>query len=197
WKTPYLRRTLSRSAAATGTFFMFYIVMTYMPTLFSLKGLTFAHSLLFTAIISAAAIPGKILNGYLAERIGRKSIFMIFMGLAGIACLFFGLAETPGSMMLFACVMSFCGTGAFPALKMSYAEQYPTSFRTTGAATVETAGRFFGGVVGSYAMPVILSAYGMAAGFYLVTAVAFGALLVEAAFSLETKGCSLENRGAI
>jgi len=192
WSRPYLRRTLSRCVAAIGTFFMFYIVMTYMPMLFSRNGLSFAHSLLFTAIITGSAIPGKLLNGYLAEHFGRKGTYVVFMGVAGIAALFFGLASSPTAMVVYGCVMSFFGTGAFPALKMSYAEQYPTHMRTTGAATVETVGRFFGGVVGAYAMPVILVTSGMAVGFYLVSAMALLAVLVELGFSPETKQATLE-----
>ena len=192
WRPPYLRLTVSRAIAATGTFFMFYIVMTYMPMIFSSKGLSFAHSLLFTAIITAAAIPGKLLNGALAERFGRKAMYVVFMGVAGIAALFFGIATSAIAMVVYACVMSLFGTGAFPALKMSYAEQYPTYMRTTGAATVETIGRFFGGVVGSYLIPVLLKLYGLSVGFYIVAALAFVALLVELAFSVETKGATLE-----
>ncbi|QSO50762.1 MFS transporter [Alicyclobacillus curvatus] len=192
WRRPYLRLTVSRSIAAAGTFFMFYIVMTYMPMIFSSKGLSFAHSLMFTAFITAAAIPGKLLNGWLAERFGRKPMYVLFMGIAGIAALFFGLAQTPTAMMVYACVMSLFGTGAFPALKMSYAEQYPTQMRTTGAATVETIGRFAGGVIGSYTIPVMLSLYGMSVGFYVVSIVALIAVVVELLFSTETKGATLE-----
>ncbi|GGE33583.1 MFS transporter [Pullulanibacillus camelliae] len=193
WKKPYLRRTLSRCVAATGAFFMFYIVNTYMPSLFSSNGFSLANSLLFTAIITSAAIPGKLLNGYLAEHFGRKMVYLIFMGLAGVASLFFGIATTAISMILFACAMSFFGTGTFPALKMSYAEQYPTHIRTTGTATVEAVGRLLGGVVGSYAMPVILNLdNGLAIGFYTVAIVAFIALIVEIGFSPETKEATLE-----
>jgi len=193
WKKPYLRRTLSRCVAATGAFFMFYIVNTYMPTLFSSKGFSLADSLLFTAIITGVAIPGKLLNGYLAEHYGRKMVYLIFMGLAGVASLFFGVATTAVSMILFACVMSFFGTGTFPALKMSYAEQYPTHLRTTGTATVEAVGRLFGGVVGSYAMPIILNLHnGLAIGFYSVAFVALVALIIEIGFSPETKEVTLE-----
>lgn len=192
WKPPFLKRTVSRAIAATGTFFMFYIVMTYMPTLFHSKGLSFAHSLLFTAIITGAAIPGKLLNGYLAEHFGRKWVYVAFMGIAGVAALLFGFAATPVGMVIYACVMSFFGTGAFPALKMSYAEQYPTNIRTTGAASVETIGRFFGGVVGSYMLPVILSAKGMSSGFYVVAIVTALTLIVELLFSPETKDATLE-----
>ncbi len=192
WKPPFLQRTVSRAIAATGTFFMFYIVMTYMPTLFTSQGLSFAHSLLFTAIITGAAIPGKLLNGYLAEHFGRKWVYVGFMGIAGVAALLFGFATTPVGMVIYACVMSFFGTGAFPALKMSYAEQYPTNIRTTGSASVETIGRFLGGVVGSYMLPVILSAKGMSSGFYVVAIVTALTLVVELLFSPETKDATLE-----
>lgn len=171
---------------------MFYIVMTYMPTIFAGKGLSFAHSLLFTAIITGSAIPGKLLNGYLAEHFGRKFVYVVFMGLAGVGSLFFGIATTAVAMVLYACVMSFFGTGAFPALKMSYAEQYPTPIRTTGAASVETVGRFLGGVIGSYMMPVILHQNGMATGFYVVAAVTFIAVIVELFLSRETRNSTLE-----
>ncbi|QQE76877.1 MFS transporter [Alicyclobacillus sp. SO9] len=192
WTRPFITRTISRSIAATGTFFMFYIVMTYMPTIFRSHGFSFAHSLIFTAIVTGAAIPGKILNGYFAERLGRKVVYVLFMGIAGIASLFFGLASTPSSMVLYACIMSFFGTGAFPALKMSYAEQYPTHVRTTGAATVETIGRLLGGVIGSYAMPIILSNGGLSDGTAVIAAVAFVALVFEVGFSKESKGATLE-----
>jgi len=192
WTKKYVRRTVSRCIAATGTFFMFYIVMTYMPTIFSGKGLSFAHSLMFTAIVTGSAIPGKLLNGYMAEHLGRKFVYIVFMGLAGIGALFFGVATTAMAMVGYACVMSFFGTGAFPALKMSYAEQYPTPIRTTGAASVETVGRFLGGVVGSYLMPVILHQNGMAMGFYVVAAVTFLAVIVELFFSRETSNSTLE-----
>lgn len=192
WTARYVRRTISRCIAATGTFFMFYIVMTYMPTIFAGKGLSFAHSLLFTAIITGSAIPGKLLNGYLAEHFGRKFVYVVFMGLAGVGSLFFGVATTAVAMVLYACVMSFFGTGAFPALKMSYAEQYPTPIRTTGAASVETVGRFLGGVIGSYMMPVILHQNGMATGFYVVAAVTFIAVIVELFLSRETRNSTLE-----
>ena len=193
WKPPFLKRTVSRCIAATGAFFMFYIVNTFMPEIFNSNGFTFAHSLLFTAVITGAAIPGKLINGYLAERFGRKAMFLLFMGMAGLASIFFGVATTGVSMLVFACIMSFFGTGTFPALKMSYAEQYPTPLRATGTATVEAIGRFLGGVVGSFIMPIILNMdNGVAIGFYSVAAVAVIALIVELAFSPETKEATLE-----
>lgn len=192
WTARYVRRTLVLSMAALGTFFVFYIVMIYLPYIFSKHGFTFAHSLLFTAIITGAAIPGKLLNGYLGEHLGRKWMYLIFMGTAGIAALFFGLATTAVGMIVYGCIMSFFGTGAFPVLKMSYAEQFPTPIRTTGAATVETLGRFFGGVVGPYAFPALIIGIGLGPSFDLVAGVTLLAVLIVGLFGQESKNQSLE-----
>lgn len=192
WQRRYLRRTLVSSIAAVGTFFMFYIVMTYLPLIFTKEGLTLAKSLIFAAIIIGAAIPGKLLNGYLGETWGRKTMYILFMGVAGIGALFFGGAQTGALMILYGCIMSFFGTGAFPSLKMSYAEQYPTPMRTTGAASVETWGRFLGGVVGAYAFPALILGIGLIPSFDIVAGVTFFAVIILALFSKETKNQSLE-----
>lgn len=192
WQTTYRRRTVVLAIAAIGTFFMFYIVMTYLPYIFAKEGFSFAHSLLFTAIITGAAIPGKLLNGLLGESLGRKWMYVVFMGVAGVAALFFGVATAAAAMVLYGCVMSFFGTGVFPVLKMTYAEQYPTTLRTTGAATVETLGRFFGGVVGSYGFPALIVGLGLGPSFDLVAVVAFVAVVVMIIYGQESKNQTLE-----
>lgn len=193
WHRPLVRRTVVLAAAASGTFFMFYIVMTYLPLFFFREGFSFAASLRFTALITAAAIPGKLLNGLLGETIGRKWMYVIFMGIAGLAAIFFGLARTPSLMLAYGALMSFFGTGTFPVLKMSYAEQYPTPLRTTGAATVETIGRFLGGVVGPYAFPTLIAAVGLGRGFDLVSLVALISVAITLAYGQESKQASLED----
>ncbi|MCU4160394.1 MFS transporter [Acidiphilium sp. AL] len=185
-------RTITRSISATGVFFMFYVVMTYMPTIFVSHGFKFATSLIFTAIITAAAIPGKLANGWLAERRGRRTAYVTFMGAAGIGAVFFAIAGSVTSSVLFACVMSFFGTGAFPALKMSFAEQYPIDLRATGSATVEAVSRFFGGVVGAYVLPVLLHREGQAISFVIIAIVAFIGVVTELTSTVETQGKTLE-----
>lgn len=187
-----LGRTVSRCISATGVFFMFYVVMSYMPTIFVSHGFKFATSLIFTAIITAAAIPGKLANGWLAERRGRRTAYVVFMGAAGLGAVFFAITGSVASSVLFACVMSFFGTGAFPALKMSFAEQYPIELRATGSATVEAISRFFGGVVGAYLLPVLLHRYGQATSFGIIAMVAFIGVIVEMTSTVETQGKTLE-----
>ena len=120
-------------------------------------------------------------------------MYVIFMGIAGLAAIFFGLARTPSLMLAYGALMSFFGTGTFPVLKMSYAEQYPTPLRTTGAATVETIGRFLGGVVGPYAFPTLIAAVGLGRGFDLVSLVALISVAITLAYGQESKQASLED----
>jgi MFS transporter, putative metabolite:H+ symporter len=194
WTPLFLSRTIVSMICAVGAFFMFYIVMIFFPTIFHDRGLHIANSLLFTAIITGAAIPGKLLNGWLAERYGRKAMYLVFMGLAGVGCLFFlsALGSTT-AMLAYACVMSFFGTGAFPALKIWYAEQYPTPVRGTGASTVEMVARLLGGVVGAYMFPVTVANQGLGTAFYAVAGVTFFGVAIMAIFGHETRGKTLEH----
>lgn len=187
-----IMRTVARVVSATGVFFMFYVVMTYMPTIFVSQGYKLATSLLFTAIITGAALPGKILNGIVGEMLGRRAAYVIFMGIAGCGALLFGLAGSVVGSVAFGCIMSFFGTGAFPSLKMSLAEQYPLQLRATGAATVEALSRLLGGVVGGFIMPVLLQRAGVEVSFVTIAVVAFIGVVVELTLTMETKNMTVE-----
>ena len=187
-----IKRTVVRTLSATGVFFMFYVVMTYMPTIFTEQGYKLPASLLFTAIITGAALPGKLLNGYIGELLGRRAAYVIFMGLAGVGALMFGVAGSLVGAIAYACIMSFFGTGAFPAMKMSLAEQYPLQLRATGAATVEALSRLLGGVVGGYAMPVLLHRFGTETSFVTIAVVAFIGVALELTMSMETRNKTVE-----
>jgi putative MFS transporter len=180
------------AAAATGTFFMFYVVMTYTPTIFTALHIALATALGFAALVTAVAIPGKILNGWLAERWGRKPVFALFMGLSAVMAVLFAVARTPGADVAAAMGMSFFGTGAFPGLKMYYAEQFPTRYRVTGAATVEAIARTLGGIVGAALMPMAWHHYGIPTAFLIIGGVSTLSLLVMTLFGRETRGLTLE-----
>jgi putative MFS transporter len=187
-----LGRTVISAVAATGTFFMFYVVMTYTPTIFTDLHVALTTALGFAAIVTAAAIPGKMLNGWLSERWGRKPLFAIFMTLAAVTALLFTTTHQPDMMLIAAMGMSFFGTGAFPGLKMFYAEQYPTRYRVTGAATVEAVARTLGGIVGAALIPLAWHAYGLGTAFLIIAAVAIISSVVMLIWARETRGLTLE-----
>lgn len=193
WKAgQYLRVTVVGIAGMISSLLMFYVVLTYMPLILSQKGFSFAESLAFTAIITAFAIPGKLLNGLLSERLGRKIAFVGFTLLAALGALFFEQVTSVTAILTCGAVMSFFGTGTFPGLKMYYAEQYDTPIRASGSATVETVARFVAGVAALTFFPLATASLGSAAVFDVIAGVTLIGALVVGLVGRETARQSLD-----
>jgi putative MFS transporter len=174
WRPPYLVRTMAMICGALSTFSMFYVGVNYVPSLFLEKQMGMTSALLFTLVITSVQIPGKILNGLLAERVGRKASYLIYTIPAAIGAYEFGQSSDKYAMLGWTCLFLFCASGSAPSYKMWYAEQYPTPIRATGQATVESiGGRLFGGVIWTMLFPIIVAAYGIAATTACLIVVAF------------------------
>jgi MFS transporter, putative metabolite:H+ symporter len=194
WRPPYLRRTLAMIIGALSTFSMFYVGVNYVPSLFIERHMAVTNAFVFTLIISAVQIPGKILNGLLAERIGRKSIYLIYSIPAAIGAYEFGQTDNQLAMLGWASLFLFCASGSAPSYKMWYAEQYPTPIRATGQATVEAiGGRLIGGVIWTMLFPIIVASHGMASTMTILAVMAFTACLIVTLFAPETYRRSLED----
>lgn len=188
----YLRVTVVGTAGMISSLLMFYVVLTYMPLILSGRGFSFADSLAFTAMITAFAIPGKLLNGILSDRLGRKVTFVVFTLLAALGAIFFEQVTTSFAILTCGAIMSFFGTGTFPGLKMYYAEQYETPIRASGTATVETISRFVAGVAALTFFPLATASLGSATVFDIIAAVAVLGALVVALVGRETAHRSLD-----
>ncbi|HVC59194.1 MAG TPA: MFS transporter [Acetobacteraceae bacterium] len=193
WRPPYLLRTVAMICGALSTFSMFYVGVNYIPSLFIERHMAMTGAFLFTLIIAAVQIPGKILNGLAAELVGRKVIYLIFTIPAAIGAYEFGQTTDTYAMLGWASLFLFCASGSAPSYKMWYAEQYPTPIRATGQATVEAiGGRLIGGVVWTLLFPIIVAAYGIAATMTILAVVAVLACLIVVAFAPETYRRSVE-----
>jgi len=194
WRPPYLRRTVAMIIGALSTFSMFYVGVNYVPSLFIERHVAVTNAFLFTLIISSVQIPGKILNGLLAERVGRKAIYLIYSIPAAIGAYEFGQADGELAMLGWASLFLFCASGSAPSYKMWYAEQYPTPIRATGQATVEAiGGRLIGGVIWTMMFPIIVAAHGMASTMALLAVMAIVASLIVTLFAPETYRRSVED----
>lgn len=193
WRPPYLVRTVAMICGALATFSMFYVGVNYVPTLFLEKQMGLTNALLFTLLTTSVQIPGKILNGLIAERVGRKAVYMIYMLPAAIGAYGFGQSTDKYVMLGWTCLFLFCASGAAPSYKMWYAEQYPTPIRATGQATVESiGGRLFGGVIWTMLFPVIVADFGIAATMTILAVMATAACLIVVKFAPETYRRSVE-----
>lgn len=193
WRPPYLMRTVAMICGALSTFSMFYVGVNYVPSLFIERHMAMTNAFLFTLVIAAVQIPGKMLNGLVAELVGRKAIYLIYTIPAAIGAYEFGQSSTPLAMLGWASLFLFCASGSAPSYKMWYAEQYPTPIRATGQATVEAiGGRLVGGVIWTMAFPIIVAAWGIAATMSILSVMAILACLIVVVFAPETYRRSVE-----
>ena len=193
WRPPFLLRTVAMICGALGTFSMFYVGVNYIPSLFVERHMALNNALFFTLVTAAVQIPGKILNGLLAELVGRKAIYAIFTVPAAIGAYEFGQTGDPFAMLAWASLFLFCAAGSAPSYKMWYAEQYPTPIRATGQATVEAiGGRLIGGVIWTLLFPIVVAGWGIAATMTLLSLVSVTTCGIVMLFAPETRGRSVE-----
>lgn len=189
----YLRRTIMCWLALGCTFFIFYAIQIFMPTVVEKMGFSLTTAFVFTSIIVAASIIGKFLEAYLVERWGRKIVIVGFTLIALVCALFFGYLRDPVTVLIVGALMSFFGIGVDPAVKVYVAENYPTRVRATGVAFTEGIGRLLAGAIAPYYFAIVLDAWGPGGSFRFVAAVAVIGVLAVALLGKETKAQMLED----
>lgn len=194
WRPPFLVRTLAMMTGALATFSMFYIGVNYIPSLFIARHIAVTSAFLFTLVIASVQIPAKILNGFLAEVVGRKAIYLIYTIPAALGAFEFGRATDPYAMLAWASLSLFGASGSAPSYKMWYAEQYPTPIRATGQATVEAiGGRLMGGVIWTAMFPILVAGLGLPLTMEFLAIGAVVACAIVVVFAPETYRRSVED----
>jgi len=192
FRRPLLRRSLMLWVTFGGTFFIFYSIQIFMPTVVTKMGYSLTSAFAFTAVIVGVSIPGKLLESWVIERWGRRPVIIAFTLIAAAASLAFGFVRGALPILVLGCLMSFFGIGVDPAVKTYTSENYPTEIRAWGVSTTEGFGRLISGVIGPSFIPAVLSNFGAGAVYALVGTVAMVAVVVVALFGYETRGLTLE-----
>jgi putative MFS transporter len=189
---PLRRRAVTLWVTFGGTFFIFYSIQIFMPTVVASMGYSLSSAFGFTAVIVGISIPGKLLEAWVVERWGRKPVIIGFTVIAAVASLAFGFVRGAVPILVLGGLMSFFGIGVDPAVKTYTSESYPTEIRAWGVATTEGFGRLISGVIGPSFIPLVLSGAGVGAVYMLVGAIALVAVVVVSVFGRETHGMTLE-----
>jgi putative MFS transporter len=196
FQRPYLRRTLASWAPWTGMTLYFYAFLLYGPSLLVERGLAENRALLATGIMMATAGIGTLLQGYLADRLGRKPLLWSYGFLGAVGLVLLGYAEGTGAVLLAGFLAAFFGLGVHGVTKIYIAEQYPTYLRGTGAGMAEGVCRFLSGVLAAYYIPYIFDRFGVEGVFWIVGVVAAISMIPMIVLGRETKGMSVEETGA-
>jgi putative MFS transporter len=188
----YRTRTVMCWLALGCTFFIFYSIQVFMPSVVTQMGFSLTSAFIFTSIIVGASIPGKIVEAWLVERWGRKPVIIWFTMIAVVCAFAFGFLNSAAAVLAIGIVMSFFGIGMNPAVKIYVAENYPTRIRATGVATAEAVGRLISGVLAPACFPFLLAGGGVAVAYSFVGALGLVGVAAVAVFGTETKGRTLE-----
>jgi MFS family permease len=128
--------------------------------------------------------------GFVADRLGRRQAYLLYLLVAAAVVPVYGLARAPWALLLLGPVVGFFGTGYFSGFGAITAELFPTRIRVTAQGFTYSVGR-----IGSAAAPFIVGRVAQTTGFGMAFLVISAAFLVSAALSRllpETKGKILD-----
>lgn len=192
-RPPLRRATLTVWFAFFGSLLVFYVLLTFAPTLMVEQGFKLAKSLEFVAALQFAGGIGGLLQGFLGDKWGRRPLIIGYglitvVGLVGLV-----LGTSVAVLVVSSLCIGFFGLGIFPVTKLYAAEQFPTAIRGWGTGTTEAFGRFFSGVAFVYLVPFIIQAGGVNLVIWTVAAIlVLATVLPVAVFGRETKGANID-----
>ena len=190
----FLRQTIVVWLAFFGSLPVFYVLVTYAPTLMVAQGFKLTNSLLFVALLQVAGGVGGVVQGFVGDQFGRRPAIVWYAALAVLGLLGLAYGDSVPVVLVSGIVVGFFGLGIYPVVKIYIAEQYPTAIRGFAAGSAESFGRLMGGVVFVYAVPFISQAGGTKLVTLIVAAVVLLATLVPVAlFGRETKGRDIDD----
>lgn len=134
-------------------------------------GLDSSTMSLFVIAMQVGMWFGYVSFGFIADSIGRKRTYVIFVLLASVLLPIYGQVREPALLLALGPLVAFFGTGYFSGFGALTAELYPTSVRATAQGFTYNAGRIV-----SAAAPFVVGSLAATQGFgvaFAITGVAF------------------------
>lgn len=181
----------------TAALMLFYIVQVFGPSLLIHRGFGTSDSILYAGVMMLIAGVGSIVQGYLADRFGRKTILGLYVTMASIGCLVFAFTILLSWTIVAGLLTSFFGLGIFPISKLCVAKQFPTDARGRYVYTTEMVARGVSGIVTVYFIPFVLNAQG---SNFIFVAIAVTMIVLNIPFLLlarETANVDIEHASSI
>lgn len=196
FRPPLLQRTLLASALAAFVLVAYWGLFSWLPSFLATPvekggaGLSLTRSAHWMVLVQLGAFAGYVTFGWIADKLGRRPAFTLFMIAASIVVPLYALAPSATVLTFVGPLVGFFGSGYFSIFGALLAELYPTSLRGTAQGFCYNAGRLASAIapwaIGRAAQTRGLGmAIGINAGFF-----ALAGILVW--FLPETKGTDLE-----
>ncbi|MFB6466755.1 MFS transporter [Cytobacillus sp. Hz8] len=165
--------------------FGFYGIMTWMPTMLSSElGYNFNKTTWWTVITIVGMVVGIIVFGYLADKIGRKPSYLIFLFASALIVWIYFQQTSMVALLILGGILGFFVNGMMGGFGALLAENYPTEARSSAENIIFNIGRAIAGfapfVIGYISLNHSLSyALSLISGIYILSALAFIFLIPE------------------
>ncbi len=191
-----IRRTLLATAVASSVLVAYWGLTSWLPAFLASPvakggaGLTLTKGASWLMILQAGAFCGYISFGWIADRIGRRLSFTLFMIGATICVPLFAFgARSPWTLLVIGPLVGYFGHGYFSVFGAMLAELFPTGIRATAQGFCYNFGRVVSAAA-PYTIGAAAATYGLA--IPLAASAAFFALGGALIWLLpETKGTAL------
>lgn len=192
----YLKRTAIATLLASAVLIAFWGVITWLPSFLATPvakggaGLTLTKSAQWLIVLQLGAFVGYISFGWIADRIGRRTAFTLFMiGATIVVPLFAFGARSTLTLLLIGPLVGFFAHGYFSMFGAMLAELFPTRIRAGAQGFCYNAGRL-ASAAAPYAIGLAAKTHGL--GVAIAVDALFFALGGALVWLLpETKGAEL------
>jgi len=184
--------TIVNAATLFAWWGLFFWVPSYLslPTSRGGRGLSIVQTSTWTILMQAGTFLGYVSYGFLADRLGRKWVYVGFLFMAAIVVQFYAHAATALELLWIGPLVGFWGTGYFSGFAVITSELFPTAIRGTAMGFAYNTGRIV-----SAAAPLLIGRasdrHGMASALTITSISFLGAALLAISIP-ETRGKPLE-----
>ena len=186
---PILKTTILAALAATGCQGGYYAITFWVPRFLTTeRHLSIVSSTGYLAALIIGSFIGYLVGAWLADRIGRRNLFLIFsIGAMAVVLLYTQLPLTNEILWVLGFPLGFFASGYFSGIGAFLTELYPTRLRGSGQGFCYNFGRGIGALF-PFLVGALSATTSLANAIAMFAVVAY-ALFFIAAFALpETRG---------
>jgi fucose permease len=184
-----LRTTILAALLSTGAQGGYYAITTWLPQfLRTARGLTVLNSAPYLGVLITGSFVGYLTGAWLADRIGRKPLFMIFsVGAVVLVLAYTQLPISNGAMLVLGFPLGFFASGYFSGVGPFLTEIYPTAVRGSGQGFCYNFGRGIGALFPAL-VGYLSQLMSLANAMAVFAALAYGLFFLAAVLLPETRG---------
>jgi MFS family permease len=183
------------AAMNAATMFAWWGLFTWIPSFLGRPveeggaGLSILRTSTWIILMQAGMWLGYVTYGFVADSIGRKRTYVIYLLTAAVLVPVYGATRDPALLLALGPFVAFFGTGYFSGFGAVSAELFPTAIRATAQGITYNLGRGLSAIA-PFVVGSLAASYGLGAAFS-ITSTAFVVAAVFWIWIPETKGRAL------